>query len=265
MSPQDTPDDESVDAKSGLGLYLPLQQPKPIAPDVWVVDDGVVWMTFPMIQVPFTTRMMVVRLQSGDLVLISPTTPTPACVEAVSALGRVAHLVSPNAIHYVHIAAWKKLFPDAVSWASPGVRERASSQGLQLEFDEDLEAAPAEAWAEEIDQLIFEGSPALREVVFFHRASRTLILTDLIENFEPDRIHHRSWRIATRLAGTQHPNGKAPLDVRLSFWGRRAIARECAERMLAWEPEHILLAHGRCYHEGAQAELRRAFRWTGLR
>lgn len=36
--------------------------------------------------------------------------------------------------------------------------------------------------------MIVRGSSVHREAVFFHRASRTLILTDLIENFEPAKL-----------------------------------------------------------------------------
>jgi hypothetical protein len=31
--------------------------------------------------------------------------------------------------------------------------------------------------------------------------------------------------------------------------------------MLAWKPRRVVLAHGRCYLDDAEAELRRAFRW----
>jgi hypothetical protein len=32
--------------------------------------------------------------------------------------------------------------------------------------------------------------------------------------------------------------------------------------MMAWEPERIIIAHGRWYEGNAVAELRRAFRWV---
>jgi hypothetical protein len=32
--------------------------------------------------------------------------------------------------------------------------------------------------------------------------------------------------------------------------------------MMAWQPERVILAHGRWYEENAAAELRRAFRWV---
>jgi hypothetical protein len=32
--------------------------------------------------------------------------------------------------------------------------------------------------------------------------------------------------------------------------------------MLAWQPERVMIAHGRWYDKDAAAELRRAFRWV---
>jgi len=98
------------------------------------------------------------------------------------------------------------------------------------------------------------------EVVFFHRKSSTLILADLIENFEPAKVSkYFCWLI--KLAGSASPDGKAPLDLRLTFWGRKAQARSCLKRMFQWEPRKIILSHGRWYQDNGTAELHRAFRW----
>jgi hypothetical protein len=215
-------------------------------------------------QLPFPTRMTIVRLANGDLWLHSPTALSEPLRRRVEALGRVAHLVSPNKIHYAHIAAWKAAYPEARAWASPGVRERAASQGIAVSFDAELGDAPPSDWAAELEQLVFRGSRFMDEVVFMHRASRTLLLADLIENFEVDHLRS-GLRWLVRLAGNHHPDGKAPVDLRLTFLGRKHEARACLRRMLAWQPERIVLAHGRCYLERGTEELRRAFRWVGLR
>jgi hypothetical protein len=117
------------------------------------------------------------------------------------------------------------------------------------------------AWEGVFDQCVTRGS-VLTEVDFFHRPSRTLILTDIIENFEPDRVRNAALRWLIRLAGAADPDGMAPLDMRLSFVGHRQEVRRSAQPMLAWEPERIILSHGRCYEANGVAELRRAFRWA---
>ena len=101
---------------------------------------------------------------------------------------------------------------------------------------------------------------AIEEFVFFHRTSATVILADLIENFEARKLG-RGMRWIARLGGVLDPDGKTPLDMRMTFLGRRRIARECFGKIIAWHPRRAILAHGRWYPENADAELRRAFRW----
>ncbi len=243
-----------------MKLYEPLNVLKLVGPDLWVVDGPLVRMAYLGSSIPFPTRMVVVRLRSGDLFLWSPIEPDDGLLSQVDALGPVGHLVSPNKIHYAHIGAWKRIYPEAMAWASPGVRERAASQGLDVTFDAELGNEPDPAWREDLDQLIFRGSRFMEEVVFFHRVTQTLIIADLIENFEPEKVGG-AYRWLVRLAGAAHPDGKAPADLRLTFFGRKDEARASLERMLAWKPEKVIVAHGRWYERDGTKELRRAFRW----
>ena len=174
------------------------------------------------------------------------------------------HIVSPNKIHYAHVAAWKAAYPKALAWASPGVRERAAARRVTVTFDRDLEDRPDEAWAGEIDQLVVRGSRLMDEVVFFHRASRTLIVADLVENFEPAKLTTTRERFLMKLGGVTDPDGKASSGYRATFLGRHRVARECIRRVLAWNPERVLIAHGRSYDRDGSAELRRAFRWLDV-
>ncbi|WP_350016285.1 DUF4336 domain-containing protein [Rhodanobacter sp. IGA1.0] len=245
---------------SEVGLYHPLNTLKPVASGLWIVDGPLVHMAALGLRAPFPTRMSLVQLADGGLWCHSPIAPDEALFAAIDALGPVRHLVSPNLLHYAHIAAWKRRYPQATAWASPGVRERAASQHIEVAFDADLDDAPPPAWAATIDQLRFRGSRVMQEIVFLHRASATLILADLIENFEAEKLPP-AMRWMARLGGVIDPDGKAPLDLRLTYVGRKDEARTCLARMLAWQPQRVILAHGRCYPDDAPAELARAFRW----
>jgi hypothetical protein len=64
------------------------------------------------------------------------------------------------------------------------------------------------------------------------------------------------------MSGALDPDGKAPIDLQLSFLARHASVRQAVEKMIAWAPERLIIAHGRWYPSGAVAELRRAFRWV---
>lgn len=239
-----------------VGTYEPIHVLKPVADDVWLVDGPVIRFK----GVPFPTRMTVVRLTGGGLFLHSPVAVDEALCAALDELGPVRHLVSPNAIHYWWIGDWGLRYPQARRWASPGVRPAAARRGLK--FDADLGDGPAPQWAADMDQIIVRGSRFLEEVVFFHRRSRTLILADLIENFEASRVSSRLLRVLLRWAGNLDPDGKLPVDLRLSYLGRHGRLREAVDTMRRWAPERIILAHGRWYPANGGAELERAFRWV---
>ncbi len=237
--------------------YAPLDVLKPLARDIWTVDGPAVR----LYGLPFPTRMTVIRLASGALMLHSPTRPTEPLVQAVCALGRVEHLIAPNWIHYVSIGAWHARFPEALAWSAPGVRERAAAHRVQIGWNRELGPVPPPDWAGEVDQMLVEGSKVHREVVFLHRASATLILTDLIENFDPAGL---AWwaRPLLRLAGVVAPDGRAPLDMRMTFRRGMPQVRDAVQRMIAWAPRHIVLAHGRLPQGDAVAELKRSFAWA---
>jgi hypothetical protein len=235
--------------------YEPLYELKAIAPDIWVVDGS--WIRF--YGLPFPTRMTVIRLSNGDLWIHSPIESKEALISAITALGTVRYLVAPNWIHYAWIPTWQEHFPQAKTYVSPGVVERAASRGLQLHFDEELGDAPLPLWSDDLDQRLAD-SGYHREVVFFHRATRTLILTDLIENFEKHKV---PWwtRPLLKLGGVCDPHGGMPRDMAASFKRQRPHLKKLVEEMIAWEPEKVILSHGRYYEKDGTKELKRAFQW----
>jgi len=237
-------------------MYPPLNTLKPVGENIWVVDSENI--SFYGLQ--FSTRMTVVRLASGDLFLHSPVKLTVELRDEVSKLGRVAHLVSPNWIHYAYIAEWADAFPDAKRWASPNVQKRAKKFKNKVQFNCNLDESADPAWASEINQIIVYGSKGHVEVVFFHKLSRTLILTDLIENFEASKVTFLP-RLLFWLGGTLHPDGKMPRDIRVSFMFGLPTLRKAVETMIGWNPEKVILSHGRWYQKNGVAELKRAFRW----
>lgn len=244
-----------------LAPYQPINTLKAVADDLWIVDGPEITMAFPWftaLGAPFTTRMTVIRLPDGDLWVHSPTPVTDHLVIELDALGRVSALIAPNRLHYWWIADWKRRYPAASTYAAPAMSEEAIERCG--DFTETLgETAPA-LWRGNVDQLLVPGD-FMTEAVFFHRASRTLILTDLIENFEPSRISCAPVRWLCRASGCCDPDGKMPFDLRWTFRRHKGAMRDAIRRMLAWEPDRIILAHGRWYAGDAVRELKRAFRW----
>jgi len=239
--------------------YAPLNTLKPVADNVWIADGPEIGMVTLGLSVPFPTRMTVVRLEDGNLFVHSPIAPDAGLMEQVAALGPVAHLIAPNSLHYWYLPDWKARFPGARVHAVPGLARKAKRP---LAVDAVLGAAPPPAWRGQIDQALVV-SWIFTECDFFHHASGTAILTDLIENFEPARVKPPVLRAVMCWAHVTDPQGSAPFDMRVSFLGRRRALRAAVRRMLAWQPERVILAHGRWYAKDGAAELARAFAWVG--
>jgi hypothetical protein len=244
-----------------LDPYAPINELKPLAENIWIVDGPVIHMRWLWTSLPFPTRMTIVRLSDGSLWVHSPTELDPALKAEIDALGPVRFLVAPSKIHYWWVRDWQVAYPDAMSFAAPRVDEKARGRGAV--FNRVLDDAPVPEWKGEIAHVLVAGQ-FLCEADFFHVASRTLVLTDLIENFESEKLHGWFWRLVCRLGGVLDPHGSMPRDLRATFAGHRDGVRAAVETMIGWHPRRIVIAHGRCYDAAAEAELRRAFAWVGV-
>lgn len=237
--------------------YVPLNILKLFAEEIWVADGPEIGMRYFGVTLPFPTRMTVVRMPDGMLWIHSPIAWNDGLGSLIDRLGKVCYLVAPNTLHYSHLAEWQARYPQARSYIPPGLSGKSARRAI----GEVLCRRPPAAWVNAFGQCLVSGT-LLTEVDLFHRASRTLILTDLIENFELSRVRHWLLRWIMRAFGAADPDGKAPIDMQLSFFGHRPAVREAARQMIAWAPERIVVAHGRCYDANAVAELHRAFRWV---
>jgi hypothetical protein len=243
----------------GASLYEPINVLKPIGPDVGIVDGPFEYLTVAgvTLPLPFTTRMTVVRLSNGDLFLQSPIKFDQALASELQRMGTIRHLVSPNQFHYAHIGEWSKAFPDAIPWASPRVRQRARARHIDVTFARDLELSPPEEWRQDIDQTLFPGG-YFKEFIFFHKKSKTLVLTDAIINIELDKMSE-PWRTATKLSGMYHPRGQIFFGMRLPLLLQRRKAKAAFAKIRSWRPERIVLSHGRCFESHGAEVIRRIF------
>lgn len=210
---------------------------------------------------PYPTRSVIVRLSDERLWVWSPIKLTDDLRVEVDNAGRVAHLVSPNKLHHLHLAEWKAAYPIAKLWGLQSTIHRFPA----LAFTGALGDVPPSDWRPDIDQAWFRGSFMMDEVVFFHRPSRTAIVADLIQAFD-DAFLRRQWSWwrypMARLGGIVAANPGAPSDWRLSFLDRTP-ARDARAKTLGWECERVVIAHGAWARSGGQDFVRRALMWLG--
>ncbi|WP_346432821.1 DUF4336 domain-containing protein [Breoghania sp.] len=202
--------------------------------------------------------MTVVRLSNGDLFVHSQTPLTPKLRSQMEAEGPIRHLIGPNRIHYWWLPEWRAAFPSEDVWLAPRIREQAD---MRIDFPAfEIDTDEGYPWDADIETILVPGA-FMSEVDFFHHPSRTLVLTDLIENFEPEKVGSWPKRLLYRLGGVLDPHGSMPSDLWRTFAENRGDLRHAVERMIALDPERVILAHGRWYERDGAVELRRAFAW----
>ncbi len=238
-------------------LYPPLDTLKAVDDGIWIVDGPAIEFGPPGFKMRFPTRMTVVRHSDGGLFLHSPTRLAGRLGGEIEGYGRVSEIVGPNRIHYWWIPDWHRAFPDAGVWLAPRIRDQAAGR-IDFACDE-LRGNSGYPWDGDIATLPVPGN-YMTEFVFFHRATRTLILTDLIENFEPPKLGF-GMRLLARFGRVLAPDGQMPLDMRWSFRRNRRELKAAVKRMIAWNPQRVILAHGKWFETDGAGELRRAFRW----
>jgi hypothetical protein len=200
------------------------------------------------------TRMTVLRLDAG-LCVHSPVLIDDSTREDIRKLGEVIALIAPSNCHHLYFTSAQQAFPRARTFGTADVQRKRKD----LRFDEIIGEEPPSCWAGQMDQ-VFVGNRIMREVDFLHRASRTLIAVDLVENF------------SDQTAGT---NGvlRAMMTV-LGMWGRprpapelrwftrdRKTARQAIERILAWDFDRAVIAHGDLLHGSPHDAIREAWGW----
>ncbi len=195
--------------------------------------------------------MIVIELGHGSLWVNSPVAVPHVVLDELNAIGSVRYLVAPTTLHLWRLREWHALYPHAQVWGPPMV-SRSS-----LRVDGVLGDDPPPAWAADIDQVLFKGNFVIEEAEFFHQRSRTLIMTDFLQNY-PAQEGAFLGNLVKRMGGVL--DGGVPSDIRLTFTNRR-LARRSLEKLLEWDFDRLILAHGACVERNAKAFVRGAFHW----
>jgi len=223
----------------------------PFADEIWIADGPVV---SGALGFDYPTRMAVIRLEGGDLAVWSPVGLSETLRRDVDALGPVRHIIAPNTLHHLFLSEWTAAFPDAAVYGAPGLAKKRAD----LSFTAELSETPEAAWSGEIDQVLVR-TLITTEVIFFHRRSATVIITDLVQCLPGDWF--KGWKgLIARLDKMTGPEPAVPRKFRLAMTdktsGRRAVAA-----LLDWPAQRLIIAHGAPVSSGAHAVLERAFEW----
>jgi len=261
------------------GLVRPLRRPAPallqdreatwsnpqgaslsqIADDVWLAERPFYPRLPGLTGTDVGCKACIVRLPDGKLWVHAPVGLDDGLRQALAQLGPVGHIVTPNTEHQLYAPSWILQYPEALSYACPTLKEKKPQVGWQRSLVELLDSpggltassAPSE-WGGVIelcwlrDKIPLSPSiPFFNEVVFCHRPSKTLIVTDLWWNYPGARddvdgatadvpLSSRLWKLGMDRI-------YRPVYNRLM---RTASWDESARVILSWDWDYIAPCHG---------------------
>ncbi|MCK1392530.1 SDR family oxidoreductase [Bradyrhizobium sp. 1] len=239
----------------GSGTALTTAVLTRVTDDIWIADDAPISAAGLVLPV----RMTVIRLSNRDLVLHSPVRYSPALRDELEHIGPIKYLLAPNVGHWTFLPEWQRQLPQATTFAARGLSARKQVREAGLRIDRELGDTTPEEWSAELETIAVN-APMFSEVEIFDKRSRTLILTDLVQNLDSHQLPPSS-QTAAGLLGIIKPDGKAPAYLRLLLrLGGRSV-QAAAERLVSLAPERVVFAHGDWFEAGATEQLRRSLRW----
>jgi hypothetical protein len=198
------------------------------------------------------TRMTLLVLADGGVVIHSPVPFDDELRAETTAIGEVRAIVAPSNCHHLFVPDAQRAFPGVPVYGVPGLERKRP----ELPWQPLTEAL----WQGEIDR-VYIGNRVMNEVVLFHRASRTVVATDLVEHFR-DETPGVDWVVRTYVKACFMWNKPRPAPELRLFTTDRAAARRALEQILAWDFDRMVIAHGELFEQGAKAALREAWRFV---
>lgn len=206
------------------------------------------------------TRMTVVKLSDNSLVLISPIAIDYKLQQQLNDLGLVEYIAAPNLFHYLYIDRTKKLYPYASIVAPPGLAQKQPNLEIDRTFTKDVVEFNGE-----LEHYLLAGFRAfvppkiavVNEIIFYHPVSKTLIITDSAFNF--DRTFPLITQLAARALGSY--------GVLKPSWIEKIVVKDkkqlkqSIERVLQWDFERVILAHGQIVDSDAKQPLAEGYHW----
>lgn len=208
----------------------------------------------PMGMIVLPVRCTVVKLKTGENVMISPIDFSEAQLMQISKLGPITHIVAPCLIHHLFINKAIERFKPREIWGPPGCREVLPEVPFNRVFGTDR-------WPFELHLpfVFIDGVPRVNEVVFYHEISKTLICADLCFNLQ----RPKGWAapLMLRLLGTYKRFGVSRVQAR--YMKDRPAFEKSVQEILKWNFESIAMGHGEILIGHGRDRLESALRERG--
>jgi hypothetical protein len=193
--------------------------------------------------IDFGRRVTLLRLRDGRLLIHSSAPFGADDIAAIRRFGEPAWLVEATKLHDTFARPAQAALPN-VPYLTPAL----------------LHPPPA-TWYGQIESLRIDGLRKIDEHAFFHRASRTLVLGDLLFHFPAETRGWPRFFVQNIM--------RLPRLLGISLFFRLMIRdptrfRSSMRELLQWDFERIVVSHREPIERDAQSILRRALQERGL-
>ncbi len=222
--------------------------------NLWVIDQKQKYHG-----IEIGTRMTIIRLDNNKLLLISPIIITDSISKALSALGEIHFIIAPNIYHHLYLRDCSQRYPKADVYVASGLESKYTDLKCTV-----LTSSAPEQWCDFVDQILFDGYAGqeisgpvvLNEVVFFHKESKTLILTDSAFHFVPSSFIAK---MLTKILGMYDVLGPSILEKRAIKHPEKT--KKALEKIMEWPFEAVIMAHGEIVTHHGKLKLQAGYKW----
>jgi len=178
----------------------------PVSTGVWAAERPFIWNS-----IDVGGRSVICRMNDGSLLIHSPVNYTNELGNALESLGgNVGYIISPNYEHLKYASQWNKQYPNAKMIACPGLPEKMNDINWSIELNHNL----PDNLIDSIDSIWFDcesvlGKPFFNEIIFYHKKSKTCIMTDIWWNYPSNELPNYFGQYET---GQIHECSKVPIS-----------------------------------------------------
>lgn len=205
----------------------------------------------PLMKLP--VRSVAAQISHGT-VLISPGSRLEP--SQLKDLSHVTDIVAPSLIHAAGVHKASAAYPEAKTWGVPGLKKIKPRTNWTNELKEQLWP-----YQDELAAIQVNGMPQIKEVVFVHKKSKSLIVADLCFNMT-DQRGLGPWLILN-LFGTYRRFGVSRFF--LKYIKDKKAFQDSLKKIFSHDFENIIMSHGEIIRGDGKPRLLKALEERGLK
>lgn len=198
---------------------------------IWIIEYPVKYSG-----IKFSSRTTLVKLKDDSILIHSPCKIDNSLKNRILKIGDVSCIIAPGNFHHLHVKSAQDAFPKAKTYICEGVDKKQPG----LKYDKILTDEPI---SEELLQQPILGNKIMNEVAFLHKDTKTLILVDFIENIGSN-TNNIGWGIKIWWLILRMWNKAKPAPEYQIGWSDKKLAAHSLQKILDWDFNKIILAHG---------------------